>query len=260
MPFQDTENDKWLIAHIEDLAEQTSRGGYVTVSDFLDERQQGLLSQMEGRLSSCLWFYGGDENCERKAAFLIPDYLMEQKEMLAGEELRLIRIRPLDQRFMAKELTHRDYLGSLMGLGIKREKIGDIRLDENGGYVIAKAEIADFICQEMTSVGRNLVQAEIAELRTLPKAAPGVQSLISVSSLRLDALVSRGFNTGRTEAAKWISGGIVSRNGVVTIAPDRSLAIGDRITVRGKGRLILLEDRGISRSGRKQILIERFGK
>ncbi len=259
MPLPES-NDKWLIAHAEDLSKQAASGGYMTVSDFLDERQQGLLSHLDGRLSSCIWFYGGDEQCERKAAFFYPDYLEENRLEMAKEELCLISIRPADSRFISKELTHRDYLGSLMGLGIKREKIGDIRLSDEGAFVVVKAEIASFICQEITSVGRIIVQAKTTALEALPPAPGGVLSLISVSSLRLDALVSRGFNAGRTEAAKWINGGIVSKNGVITTSADKQAAIGDRITVSGRGRMVLVEYKGVSRSGRKQILIERFGK
>ena len=210
MPLPES-NDKWLIAHAEDLSKQAASGGYMTVSDFLDERQQGLLSHLDGRLSSCIWLYGGDEQCERKAAFFYPDYLEENRLEMAKEELCLISIRPA-------------------------------------------------ICQEITSVGRIIVQAKTTALEALPPAPGGVLSLISVSSLRLDALVSRGFNAGRTEAAKWINGGIVSKNGVITTSADKQAAIGDRITVRGRGRMVLVEDKGVSRSGRKQILIERFGK
>ena len=127
-------------------------------------------------------------------------------------------------------------------------------------FCSSSSEIASFICQEITSVGRIIVQAKTTALEALPPAPGGVLSLISVSSLRLDALVSRGFNAGRTEAAKWINGGIVSKNGVITTSADKQAAIGDRITVRGRGRMVLVEDKGVSRSGRKQILIERFGK
>lgn len=157
MALLEAADDKWLVAHLEDLDKQSSMGGYVTVSDFLDERQQSLLSRMEGRLSSCIWLYGGDEGCERKTVFLLPDYLMDSKESYAEDFLRLIRIYPADARFIKSELTHRDYLGSIMGLGIKREKIGDIRPSEDGCYVVVKEEIADFLSSEISSVDRKSV-------------------------------------------------------------------------------------------------------
>ena len=256
------ENDKWLKAHLEDLSMQADRGGFLTVSDFLDERQQSLLSRSsrEGRLSVSIWMYGGDEKSERKVACFFPEYLEESKESLLLEQLSLILIAPLDHRFMPRELTHRDYLGALMGLGIKREKIGDIRLGEEGAYVIVKEEIAQFICQELTSVGKTLTEAKIVPWTKLPPAEKGQLNVISVSSLRLDSLVSRGFSLGRTQAAKFIAAGLVFLNGISVTQPDRSVSITDKITLRGKGKILLSEDKGLSKSGRHQILIEKFGK
>ena len=112
-------DDKWLIAHLTDLRDQAEKGAYLTVSDFLDEREQSLLSRTfrEGRLSVSLWMYGGAPECERKAVCFYPDFLEESREELMMEQLRLISVTALDHRFLSKELTHRDYLGALMGLG-----------------------------------------------------------------------------------------------------------------------------------------------
>lgn len=255
-------DDKWLIAHLTDLEVQAEKGEYLIVSDFLDEREQSLLSRSfrEGRLSVSLWIYGGQEECERKVACFYPDYLEENKEELLMEQLRLISVKALDHRFLPKELTHRDYLGALMGLGVKREKIGDIRIGEEGAFVIVKEEIASFICEELSSVGRTLVDAKITEWKDLPAAERGTFSVISISSFRLDQVVSRGFNLGRTEASKWIAAGLVFRNGESVMQPDKTVLIGDKITLRRKGKIILTEDKGISKSGRHQVLIEKYGK
>ncbi|MBQ7059403.1 MAG: hypothetical protein IJM83_08930 [Firmicutes bacterium] len=255
-------DDKWLIAHLTDLCDQAEKGAYLTVSDFLDEREQSLLSRSfrEGRLSVSLWMYGGAPECERKVACFYPDFLSENREELLMVQLRLIRVTALDQRFLPKELTHRDYLGALMGLGVKREKIGDIRIGEESAYVIVKEEIASFICEELTSVGKALVDTKVVAWTTLPAAESGTLSVISVSSFRLDQLVSRGFNLGRTDASKWIAAGLVFRNGEAIMQPDKTVMIGDKITLRRKGKIILKEDKGVSKSGRHQVLIEKYGK
>ena len=255
-------DDKWLIAHLSDLMDQAEKGGYLTVSDFLDEREQSLLSRTfrEGRLSVSLWMYGGTEDCERKVICFYPEYLTENREELLRQQLCLISVKALDQRFILRELSHRDYLGALMGLGVKREKIGDIRIGEECAFVIVKEEIASFICEELTSVGRVLVEAKMVEWSDIPAAQRGTMSVISISSYRLDQIVSRGFNLGRTEASKWIAAGMVFRNGEAVMQPDRTILIGDKITLRRKGKIILTEDKGVSKSGRHQVLIEKFGK
>lgn len=253
------QDDKWFIGHMEDLAVTADQTGYITFSDFLDDHQRSLLSAMEGRLPVCLSYFGGYPEAERQVAVFYPDYMKETLEELAGEELTLLWIKPLDMRFLKKIPGHRDYLGALMGTGIRRDKLGDLLTTEQGAYLWVKREMSAYIQQELTGVGAASVMVQEVAASKLPKPETGELSVISVSSLRLDAVISRGFNMGRSEAVKWIAAGKAARNGTQVLDGDKQVAIGDKITLRGKGLLKILEEKGLSKSGRIQLLTERLG-
>lgn len=253
------QDDKWFIGHMEDLAVTADQTGYVTCSDFLDDHQRSLLSKLEGRLPVCLAYFGGYPDAERVMAVFYPDYLAESLDDILKDELQLLWIQPLDLRFAKRIPGHRDYLGALMGTGIRRDKLGDLLTTEKGAYIWVKKEIAPYIMQELTGVGSTSVMIQAVEASEMPKPEGGVESVVSVSSMRLDAVISRGFNMGRSEAAKWIVAGKVMRAGVQILDVDKNVAIGDKLTLRGKGLLKIKEDKGISKSGRIQLLVERLG-
>jgi len=261
-----TENqeDKWFLARVEDLREEADKGGYVTFSDFLDDHKQSLLTPSVGRLSICTEIFGGYEEAERKVAAFCPDFYLKEdpgflREQFASE-LCFLRIEPADKRFLKKIPGHRDYLGAILGTGIKREKVGDLLIDEDGCVVIVKRDIAEYLKQELTGVGAAIVHVSECGSDSLPAAQKGTEMTISVASMRIDSLVSHGFQMGRESAQKLIRQGLVSRNGSVVTGGDRPAQAGDKLTVRGKGRLVIREDLGISRSGRHRVLIERFVK
>lgn len=256
----DHSDDKTFLAHIQDLARRADQSGYITFSDFLDDHKQSLLSQSVGRLSVCMDQFGGFEGAERVVMAFYPEYLKDILEEAVKEALCILKISLADRRFLKRIPEHRDYLGAIMGTGIKREMIGDVIVNEEGAFVVVLRDMADYLIKEMTSVGAAIVSVREAMGEEIPEPERGRESVISLSSLRLDALVAHGFKMGRTEAAKVIRGGLVFRNGSPVLDPDKSVSLGDKITLRGKGRIILREEKAISKSGRKQILIEQFGK
>ena len=252
------QEDKWLLSHLEDLAAMASQTGYAAFSDFLDERQRSLLS--ERRLPVCLMFFGGYPQAEKQIAVFYADYLQESIEDLAAQELTLLKITPEDLRFVKRKPEHRDYLGALMGTGLRRDKMGDVIVDGEATFVWVKHDMAAYIRQELTSVGAARVTVSESLVTELPKPQPGVQSVVSVSSMRIDAVISRGFNMGRAEAVKWIAAGKAFCNGRQMMNGSKSVAVGDKITLRGKGFIKIQENKGLSRSGRIQLQIERTGK
>ena len=253
------QDDKWFIGHMEDLAVTADQTGYVTVSDFLDDHQRSLLSKLEGRLPVCMAFFGGYAEAERVVAVFYPDFLTESLEEIIQEELQLLWIQPLDLRFVKRIPGHRDYLGALMGTGIRRDKLGDLLTNEKGAYLWTKKDIAPYIVRELTGVGPTSVLVKEVAASEMPEPEMGTEVVVSVSSMRLDAVVSRGFNMGRSEAAKWVVAGKVFRNGIQILDVDKTVAVGDKITLRGKGLLKIKENKGISKSGRIQLLVERLG-
>ena len=253
------QDDKWFIGHMEDLAVTADQTGYITFSDFLDDHQRSLLSAMEGRLPVCLTYFGGYPEAERQMAVFYPEYMKESLPELVQEELILLRITPLDLRFLKRIPGHRDYLGALMGTGVRRDKLGDLLTTDQGAYLWVKNEMSSYIQRELTSVGAAGVMVQAVSVQELPKVQEGTLSIISISSLRIDAVISRGFHMGRAEALKWIAAGRAMRNGLQVLEGDKPVLVGDKITLRGKGRLKILENKGLSKSGRIQLVIECLG-
>ena len=251
----DDKERNWFISRMEDLADRADQTGYMVFSDFLDGYQQSLLREWQRHLTTEVSFYGGYEDAERRMASFYPSFLQVQKEDYPIEALL---ITPKAPQFLTKELGHRDYLGALMGLGIKREKLGDILLQGQGAVVLVREEMASYIQEGITSVGAAEVRVTVQGKEMAVKAPEGKRLLVSLASLRLDALLSKGFALSRADASKWIAAGKVQKNWKDCTAGDEAVQEGDVITLRGMGRIKCIEEKGRSKSGRIQLMIERF--
>ena len=154
-------------------------------------------------------------------------------------------------------LTHRDYLGSLLGLGIERAVTGDIFVREDGADAVVLSDMADYLAQNLVSVGRANVSCEVLDISQL---ITGVQQLKeirdTVASLRLDSICASAFRTARGKAQDAIKAGLVSVNGRHCLKPDTELKEGDRISCRGKGRAVLAEVGGRTRKDRIAVTLK----
>lgn len=251
-----TKEDKMMLAGAEDKYQQCSRQYCMTYTNFLDLRQRSLVEGLSRELNQggsdvrCV-FYGGYENAERTVAVFLPDYA-EKSDC----ELSVIRIKtPAGGRM----LTHRDYLGSLIGLGLKREKIGDILTYENGADIIILDEVKDFILMNYSKAGRTTLQPEAVALSELyiPEQKT-VTVKDTVASLRLDNVISSAFSMSRGKAVDAIRGGIVFINSRQSEKPDMQVNEGDKLVLRGKGKAYLRKVGGRTRKDRLYITIERY--
>jgi len=197
-------------------------------------------------------FYGGYPDAERVILINMPDYTSLETENL----LTVIRASKAEG---SRELTHRDYLGSLIGLGMKREMIGDILVREDGADILVMSDIADFVLMHYGKAGRtnlSLTQHPIEELIVPERKVQIITD--TVASLRLDSVVASAFGLSRGKASEAISRGIVFVNHMEITKPDYQLSEGDKITLRGKGKAVLSEIGGKSRKDRQYIKIERY--
>jgi len=244
--------DSILLAGIEDKIEQCLNHYIVTNTTFLDMRQrtlaEGLLRQFKGQ-RYC--FYGGYEDAERTVAVFLPDYA----ELEDNNPLALLRVKQ-DGR---KELSHRDYLGSLMGLGIKREMIGDILVRNDGADIVILNEMADFLLYHFENAGRISLTAEIVSIQEiLVPESRFEEKRDTVASLRLDNVISSAFSLSRGKAAEAIASGLVYVNGLQTEKADRQIKEGDRLVLRGKGKILLKAVGGVTKKDRSSIIIQKF--
>lgn len=242
-------DDRLLISRALDLAKRADlRGGY-EFTDFLTPAQRGLLSGVQELRQICsLSFDGGYAEAERSVAILC-SYGIEYTVPAPIVALELVT--------KGEPLGHRDILGALMALGIKREKLGDIIAAAEPPIFLCSDVIAPYIIDHFDRAGRNSVSIRYGTLDSIP-APKTVEKSASVMSLRLDSVVAEGFGMSRTKAAELVRSGVVSLNWQVCESPAKSIDAGDRISAKGFGKFCIAEVGGQSRKGRTFIKIEKY--
>ena len=255
--LSDSAEDAVLLAHVWDKLSAGSRRNCPASSGFLTGREQVLVLQMarRGGLEEPA-FFGGYPGAERQIAAYIPDYYMPDDFFYSSDS----PVCALRVSFSGYDtLSHRDFLGSLMGQGIKRETIGDLLPEEGHCDVVVLREMADYLADQLTQVGRAKVNTRRIELTELRVPEQKVQRITdTVASLRLDSVTASGFRQGRSKAASLISAGKAELNHMTALKPDALVSEGDVISVRGLGKLRVAEVRGQTKKGRISVVLERF--
>lgn len=222
--------------------------------DFLDPREQEIVRLVIGSGQEVkAGFFGGSEVSERKRALLYPDYYVPDDE---DYELALFEI-SYPVKFMTIE--HRQVLGSLMSLGLKRAKYGDILVNGDRIQFIAAREIADYIKMNLTSIGRSTVKVEERAWPELLESGEAWQEhSATASSLRLDTLLAAVHNISRQKAQTLIQSGLVKANWKVIEQTSFECGEGDTISVRGYGRFILAGIEGKTKKDKYRIIYKRL--
>ena len=156
-------------------------------------------------------------------------------------------------------LSHRDFLGSLMGLGIKREKIGDILVRDDNCSIIVMEDIAEYLSYNLNKVGNSKVTIELKDVDELEVPEPKTKVLnTTVTSLRLDSVSSAGFGISRSKMVEYIKSEKVSLNWDVTSSLTRLVQQGDTISVRGKGRMVVESIGKTTKKGRIGVVLKKL--
>ena len=242
-----------LASRMEDLAAQCQRRSVITHSHFLtpaEQHQIANISFLPGSDGSSVLF-GGTEESERKILFFLP-YYMTEDDLDWSETITI-----LESRCRFGKPGHRDYLGSLMGLGIRREFLGDIWLEEENAYLFCMSTVKDTILNELKQVGRNAVAVREISPDELPDLRRQTKSeRFTVMSPRLDAVVAGMFRLSRTESAERIRQGLVQHNYQGCLKTDAPVREGDVISLRGRGKGIVSAFEGTTRRGRMFIEVK----
>ena len=252
-----------LLAHARDLLQTATNDCYMTHTAFLDLHQRSVLQVLSrecGR-DTRLFFYGGCPDAERTVAVFLPAFFESEdaESFFAAqpEDDPLSLLRFEKDRFST--LSHRDYLGALMGLGIKRELIGDLVVDDGGAFVVCLKTAQPFLLEHLTSAGRATLTGRKAQFRELLQREEHFsEQFASVASLRLDSMLGAAFGLSRGKAAEFIESGAVYLNSLQTFKPDARVNEGDKLVLRGKGKAVLAEVRGESKKGRIHIVINKY--
>ena len=244
-----TEDITILKKRFKELYTRSQNRGIYFYSDFLNMYEQTILLD---EIKTGVALYGGFADAERKIACF-------GNENEFGYEpnppIKIICIKPLSKKF-SDDLSHRDFLGSLIGLGIKRETLGDIIITENVGYVFCLDSISQFIIDNLFKVKHTSVSCEICD--SIPENAmpkPKEQVTI-VSSMRLDVGISAIYNISRSKSSALVDGEKVFINGRLTTSSSKSIELGDTVSVRGYGRFRYVDVIGDTRKGRTRVLCE----
>lgn len=235
-----------------ELYSKADRGGYFTFTDFLGLAEQSTLGELVTKFHpSAMTVFGGADGAERVMV------RFGNAEEIGYDEpfpIRCVKIEPLSQKF-ADRLSHRDFLGALMNLGIERCTLGDVIIRDNVGYVFATEEIAKFITGELIKVKRTDVRAiEVADLPhgELYKTE---DKRIQIQSERIDAVIAKTYSLSREDAQALIKRSLVFVNGRQINSPSYTPKVDDKISVRGHGRLIYRGFDSTSRKGKLNAIV-----
>ena len=235
--------------------------------DFLSLEQQSMaMGFFRRNASQGAFLYGGYEDAERRIPLFMPDYTGVENEAQAIEffakdpgECPLVILKVSVPRQEKVTLTHRDYLGALMGEGIKREKIGDILVHPDGAQIVALRDMAVYLKDSLTSVGRASINTEILGIDKIdPGEIVKKEMSFNVPSPRLDNVISAVFGISRKSALEAISKGIVFVDGIEQSKPDVHPKEGQKLVLRGKGKAIYMGVTGNSRKGRDYITVIKY--
>ena len=249
-----TPEDRMLLAKVWDKINAGLRRNIPGNTCFLTPRELEMTRYLFGDLEG-LYAFGGYEGAERKMLVFLPDYLEENA--LYEEDSPLVCLRA---KFYEGDCpSHRDFLGALMGAGIAREVLGDICVGKDSCDFFVTAEISPYILQNFTSAGRAKVSLNRIPLSEVSVPEPEVKEIKdTLASLRLDSVISSGFRIGRSLAAQYISAGKAAVNGLPCEKPDKAVTEGDKISLRGMGKIKLKTVGGQTKKGRISVVIDRY--
>lgn len=237
--YTDNDEEKILLRRLCDCLLKSEKTYSAVYSHFLTPAEQALAEKVD-EFRGVLRFEGGYEDAERRLCRMAKDEYCQDD----GVPIRLYKVHAPQA-----ELSHRHILGSLMGLGIKREMIGDIQASGDMAYFFCHKSVADFVGLNLTKIGRYHVT--VCEVDIAALAEPKTENRkINVSSLRLDSVAAECFGLSRTKAAELVKQGVVSVNWLSCTDTARMLKEGDKISLRGKGKARIGAVSGVSKKGR----------
>jgi RNA-binding protein YlmH len=222
-------------AHLLDLVDAVLNEESKRVTPFLNFAMKEWVEAILCKEHISFMAVGGFPEAERVRILLGPwGETLDSKDA----DISIIWVRPKNPR---AQLEHRQILGSLMGLGFRRDVLGDIQAGQSGRYIATTTEITQFLLDHWTQAGREKI--EVLRYSEKPDVLPdlGEERRVTVNSSRIDALIAVAFAVSRSNAQEWITQGKVRRNGLVVSKAESEVQISDVISCRGQGRIKLLD-------------------
>ena len=240
--------ERLLFAKVLDAAKSSQKNHKKTTTDFIDKGKNGIfLEKVKYIRDLQVMAFGGNTDCERRMLAFAPEYMHLSEEDFPIKAIHITK----NKKFGQKDLSHRDYLGSILGLGIDRSKVGDILLLEEETICYIHQELAEYVCAALQKVSHTNVKTSVSDVVSviLPQKQWQYRTM-TVASLRLDAVAGGGFHLSRAKVQALIKGEKVQVNWSTITSPSILLKEGDMISIRGFGRVKLFEIGGMTKKDR----------
>ena len=237
-----------------ELSNQAFTRDIVTFSDFLNLNELNILHTTPKDMFPARYeTYGGYESAERQMVSFLPDALYYEYSY----PIQVVEIAPVNSKF-AEDLSHRDYLGSLMNLGIERSKMGDILIQDNKAILFTREEISSYIAENLTRIRHTNVSTNILDTTNVSYEPRFQEIKGNVASIRLDTVLSVAYPMSRSKMCAYIENGKVFVNGKLITSNGYHLKENDIISIRGLGRIKFIEVLSETRKGRYMISVYKY--
>ncbi len=247
-----TDEDKILLNQVADWAAAAENKYISKYSFFLDERQSALCEQMLKSMTfSNYRFYGGHEGADRNILCVYPDYSTAENNDFPINCL-------LFKYNKDYKLSHRDFLGSLMSLNIARNTIGDIVVSNGRAQIYVYDKVCDLVLRDISKIGRVGVTVQQNNIDPLRVSVEFEEISGTVSSLRLDCVLSLSLRISREKAKSIIMSKGIVLNHLMTYDADTVLKDGDIFSIKGFGKYIFKSINGVSKKNRFHITLNKY--
>lgn len=243
--------EKQITARVKDMFRLCDKYAAARFSPFYNEAEISAAKTAAQSMGYNFVFFGGYADAQRCILGVFPEWCEPNENEFPIELLRA-------EKGYSKKLSHRDYLGTILSLGIDRGKIGDILTDDDGAYIFADKDIADYIARNVTKAANCGIKIKkiMPNEATLPQREYEFSDTVA-ASLRLDAVLASALNISRRESSAFIAAGKVSINHKEVSDNSFALKVGDLMSVRGAGRIILDGIGANTRSGKIHIRLKK---
>ncbi|MCI0184199.1 MAG: YlmH/Sll1252 family protein [Acidibacillus sp.] len=244
-----------IVKRLEEFSSGVERTGVSRRTDFLSPREAWIAQIICAKYSLAVSLYGGYEHAERQRAII-----SDVHEHPGEENFEVVAVR-VDVPKGSSTLRHGDFLGALLGVGIRRDGLGDIAfLPDHTAYVFCTKQMVNILLRDFTQVGKTSVTIRVDEQPPISQflASTLMEQKVTLQSLRLDAFLAHAFGMSRSKAVEPIRSGKVQLNHVLCVEPSQEIVEHDVVSLRGSGRARVMGIEGNSRSGRIFVRIGRY--
>lgn len=258
----DNEEDKLLVSRVLDKLEFVQKKNSIETTDFLDMHQKTVAEKvLKSQKITNYICYGGYSNAERVMIIIYPEKLEDVFNNNQYDFNNIVKvIRVILPNEMKGKYSHRDYLGAVIKVGLKREKVGDIIVNLDGADLIVSKDISKYIVdsfKELTRFSKSDIYEESIEKLNITEPKTEVLNII-IPSMRMDSIVSELIRTSRSKALEIINAERVFVNSEVITKNSKMLKENDMITVRGKGRFKIIRILNSTKKGNLVLEVEKY--